>query len=170
MQFYILLIATVGGVATMLLAVVFLFRQKTVVDQEGHVTEVEIPLFGKIKSNYPSVGLAIIGAGLCAFAINTTAPDPVVRVTLNAQVRDEIGTHDLPVQVGVVPQEYFRSGNLGENGQSSFSFGVDAGKDYQVVVLRPAEFAGNSVRYRSVQGPAQFDADKARFIYEGDLK
>ena len=43
------LVLVAGGIA-------FLFRQKTVVDAEGNVTHVEIPIFGKIRSNYPFGG------------------------------------------------------------------------------------------------------------------
>ena len=55
------IIATVGGV-------IALFTQKVVVDSAGHVTEIEIPLLGKFKSNYPSLAAVVIGALLAGLA------------------------------------------------------------------------------------------------------
>lgn len=54
--------------------VIFLFKQKTVVNDKGEVTSVEIPILGKIKSNYPSVGICMIGAGLAVYTISRLDP------------------------------------------------------------------------------------------------
>ena len=56
-----LIVSTFIFVVALILAagcLTWLFKQKTIVDQNGDVTEVEIPLFGKIRSNYPA---AVIG-------------------------------------------------------------------------------------------------------------
>jgi hypothetical protein len=64
----VLLIAAlaVGGAITALLT------QKVVVDQEGHVTEIELPVLGRLKTNYPLNRCLGPGprTGLCGFAQN----------------------------------------------------------------------------------------------------
>lgn len=60
------LILALGGVS--------LFVQKVYkVDQEtGEKIEIELPLLGKLKTNYPALAFAFIGAGLAVFTFNRT--------------------------------------------------------------------------------------------------
>lgn len=56
----IALVATLGGIIALL-------TQRVVVDDAGHVTDIEIPLLGRFRSNYPSIAAVVIGALLaCA--------------------------------------------------------------------------------------------------------
>ncbi len=160
------LICMIGGVLAMLGGVAFLFKQKVVVDAEGHVTEVEIPFFGKIRSNYPSVGIALIGAALSAYTLEQTSQTSP-KVDFLAQVRSgEAQASPLPFHIGVVPQEYFRAGMFNSDGVGQIGFNVDAGKDYQVVILRPIEVTTNRVLYQSIYGPALYEDDKLHFTEE----
>jgi hypothetical protein len=60
------LILALGGVS--------LFVQKVYkTDQEtGEKIEIELPLLGKLKTNYPALAFAFIGAGLAVFTFNKT--------------------------------------------------------------------------------------------------
>ncbi len=78
------LVALIGAYA--------LLRQKLIVDDSGNVIEVEIPIFGKIKSNYPSVVAIFIAAALCAFIIDklTFEPDKIPMVaTVTVESEEE---------------------------------------------------------------------------------
>jgi hypothetical protein len=56
------------------LGAVSLFVQKVYkVDQDtGEKIEIELPLLGKLKTNYPALAFAFLGAGLAAFTFNRT--------------------------------------------------------------------------------------------------
>lgn len=57
-------------------SIVALLRQKVVVDEAGHVSQIEIPLLGKLKTNYPSlIGIAI-GAVLSYAVLGQWAAAP----------------------------------------------------------------------------------------------
>lgn len=53
-----------------------LLKQKPVVDQQGNVTEVDIPLFGKLRSNYPSLVAFFIAAFLVWFPVYVITKAP----------------------------------------------------------------------------------------------
>lgn len=165
----IYLLAMVGSVITLVGSMIFLFKQKTVVDQNGHVTEVEIPLFGKVKSNYPSIVTGFLGAGLAAFTMDRVVPDiPRIDLSATVGVARAANANDLPVFVGVVPQEYFTSTTLDPDGRGVLEFSVEDNKTYNVVVLKPVEVTPDGVRFLSTHGPATVAENKLRF--EGVLR
>lgn len=171
MDSIIYLVCAAGGVLALLLSVVFLFKQKTVVDQSGHVTEIEVPFFGKIKSNYPSVLIAFIGAALAAFTVNRIQPIPEMTDFLaEVGMAEGAETNELPAFVGVVPQSWFRALQLDSSGQGTVSFGVNAGQDYQVVVLKPVWVDETRTRYQSVYGSALYNTEKDSLFFEGKLR
>ncbi len=59
------LVLALGGVS--------LFVQKVYADQEtGTKIEVELPLLGKLRTNYPALAFVFIGAGMATFTFNRT--------------------------------------------------------------------------------------------------
>jgi hypothetical protein len=165
----IFLLAMIGSVVTLVGSMVFLFKQKTIVNQNGEVTEVEVPFFGKVKSNYPSIVTGFLGAALAAFTIERVVPE-VPRIGLSATVglAQASNVSDLPVFVGVVPQEYFTSTMLDAEGRGLLEFSVEDNKAYNVVVLKPHTVTPNGVRFLSTHGPATLSENK--LLFDGVLR
>lgn len=53
-------------------AISLLTQKLRAVDQEGKEVIIELPFFGKLRTNYPAVAFAFIGAGLAAFTYAKT--------------------------------------------------------------------------------------------------
>lgn len=97
-----------------------LLKQKPVLDEHGNVTEIDIPIFGKLKSNYPSLAALLIGAFLVFYPLYrfpAPAPATVRRIPVSGKVTLQ-GIPANGVMVGIVP------GNLTPL-RSDGSFNVD---------------------------------------------
>jgi len=127
----VLLIAAlaVGGAITALLT------QKVVVDQEGHVTEIELPVLGRLKTNYPSIGALALGLVLAYAVLHKTTLEPEM-VPLTAKILVEHPTAQVRPQVfvGVIPQEYHVVNNLTSGEPHEVTLMVRKGGNYHVVV------------------------------------
>ena len=151
------LIIAGGGIA-------FLFKQKMVVDDKGNVTHVEIPLFGKIKSNYPSVGICLIGAGLAVYTISRVdPPHDLIELDASFNIEEDAIFADVPLLLAAVPQGYFHHANPGNERSGSLSFNVDSNSEYTVLVLKLTEITeGGVARYSMSQGtPKSFEGKLA---------
>ena len=125
----VFLLAMLGSVITLIGSMVFLFRQKTVVDQDGTVSEIDLPFFGRLKSNYPSILMGFIGAALAAFTLGKVTPTiPTIDLYATVGIAQASNINDLPIFVGVVPQSHFKSTTLGSNGKGTLNFAVDRNK------------------------------------------
>jgi len=123
------IIATVGGVSA-------LFTQKVVVDSAGHVTEIEIPLLGKLKGNYPSLAAVVIGALLAYGVLHTFGIHPE-KIPIIAKVLVKHPSQPIvsDVFVGVIPQQYHVVKSNVETGQEkTITLYVDKAKNYHVIV------------------------------------
>ncbi len=84
-----------------------LLRQKIIVSEQGEITSVEIPFFGKIKTNYPSLIAIFLGIALAAFVwqrytIEQEMMPLIAKITLqypSSEIRKD-------VFLGIIPQEY----------------------------------------------------------------
>src|SRR5262245_53935348 len=95
----IALVATLGGVAA-------LFKQKVIVNEAGQVTEIEIPLLGKFKTNYPSLAAVAIGAALAYAVLHVMGiRPPTIPITARVML-DYPSPRKSDVFVGVIPQKY----------------------------------------------------------------
>jgi len=96
-------ITTIGGVAALL-------KQKVVVDDNGQVTDIEIPLLGRFRSNYPSLVALVLGIILAYTALHKITLQPE---TMQIQAAVEVQPSDIAanpqVFVGVIPQKYHSS-------------------------------------------------------------
>jgi len=92
-------VATLGGVIALL-------KQKLIVDEAGHVTEIEIPLLGKFRSNYPSLAAVAIGTLLAYGVLHTLGIHPE-KIPIIAKVLLKHPSQPLmsDVFVGVIPQQ-----------------------------------------------------------------
>jgi hypothetical protein len=81
-----------------------LLKQRPVVDQSGNVTEIDIPLFGKLKTNYPSLGALFIAAFLVWFPLHILpAPPAVNRIPVSGKITLQGKPPSGGVMVGIVP-------------------------------------------------------------------
>ena len=62
--FLIMLIALIIGGVICVLAIVFMFKQKTIFDANGNVTSIEIPIFGKMQTNAPAIVMVFLGSAV----------------------------------------------------------------------------------------------------------
>lgn len=113
-----------------------LIRQKVIVNEQGEVTSVEIPFFGKLKTNYPSLVAIFFGIALAAFVWQRVT---VEKVTMPLRVKVTV-EHDRvdarnDVFLGVIPQQYhiFENG-VTANSPKEIELDVEQPGDYQVVV------------------------------------
>lgn len=67
--FILALTGTLFGGVIAILSVYALIKEKRFVDDEGRVVELELPFFGKLKTNAAPIALTFIGGGLIVFCL-----------------------------------------------------------------------------------------------------
>ena len=151
-------IAVIGGV-------VELCRQRIIVDQAtGNQISVEIPLFGKFKTNYPSLGAIILGVVIVWlvigwFNIKIEKIPLTATVTFQNSNSHEIKTAE--VFLSVIPQRYKRSQTgIGTNEQVDIKLEVDKGEGYDVIVYTPVSMRPDG----TFQKVMQFGPMKTEFV------
>lgn len=148
--------------------VVLIFKSKVVVDSHGNPTEVEIPFFGKLKTNAPSIVAIFIGAALAGYVVHIDADRPL-KVALKAQIKADKPA-GFPVILGAVPLDYFVTGSE-PNPQGVFELTVPVVKNgsYGVIVVRPVEVTEDGkTAYSVTTGQARIDGDG--YLYAGELR
>jgi hypothetical protein len=71
---------------SIILGFIALLSQKIYMDAAtGEATEVDVPLFGKIKSNYPALVFAFLGIALAGCAFQKAYPPPLEPWTLTGR-------------------------------------------------------------------------------------
>jgi hypothetical protein len=103
-RFILSLVSMAVGLTLCLGSLYVLLRQKPVVDQRGRVTQIQLPIFGKLKTNYPSLVAFFIGAFLVWFPLyKWPAPPPVVRIPVSGKITLQGKMTHNEVMVGIVP-------------------------------------------------------------------
>lgn len=159
----IALLATIGGLWA-------LVKQQVVVDSKGHVSEIEIPLFGKLKTNYPSLVAIVAGMGLAAFIVNRV-PIALEKVPLSAKISLEGPQHNKLLFVGAIPQRYLQATNLfPEGGVNEIDFQVDSPDSYSVIAftVHGIDDRGRTI-YEVVHGPTEVLDSPRRLEFKGNL-
>lgn len=128
----IALVAVLGGI-------VALIRQKVVVDEAGHVTDIEIPLLGRFRSNYPSIAAVVIGALLAFGTLHMTGIKPgKIPITAKVLVASSNGQMRPNVIVGAIPREYrAEQPQVAASHWKEIKVFVDKSKTYGVIVYTP---------------------------------
>jgi hypothetical protein len=81
-----------------------LLKQKSVIDQNGQVTEIEIPIFGKLKTNYPALAALFMSALLIWFPLYKFPPPPTVnRIPVSGKVTFNGRPSNSGITIGIVP-------------------------------------------------------------------
>ncbi len=152
-----------------------LFHQKIIVNEQGEVTSVEIPLLGKLKTNYPSLAAIFIGVFLAAFVWNKwTIELKSENMPLVAKINLEHASPNArkDVFVGVIPQKYhiFENGVL-PNTPHDIIISVEKSADYQFVVYTVVGVDNDGRTQRAVEhGRVRIIGDFERGEFEATLR
>ncbi|HET9068853.1 MAG TPA: hypothetical protein VFN28_09415 [Amaricoccus sp.] len=162
---FVALVAVVGGLWV-------LFRQKVVVDEKGAVSEIDIPLVGKLKTNYPSLVAIMLGIAL-AWSVQSRL-DLVVEVPttpLNALIDLDGTPEGSQVFVSAVPQKYLRAQSTSPSaGDDRITIDVDEPGPYNVVAFIVTGVSPDGLPvYKVVYGPAKFNAEPRSFEFTATL-
>lgn len=161
----IALVCVIGGIYALL-------KQQVVVDQNGQPSEIDLPWFGKIKTNYPSLIAVGLGIALATFVAGKLDPVPEIS---NLPLVATLETDNLPpgsyVMIAAFPQRYLKgSQEFFQNGRGTMELQVEEPGPYTVVALSPTAFGADGRPIYSVtQGPAIFDNDARRLSFTGRL-
>jgi hypothetical protein len=120
-------ILIVGGfVLSFVLAIcgiVFLFKEKSVYDSAGKKIEIEVPLFGKLTTNFPAIGALVLATALAAFTLQIGFKQQPDRFPIHASVNvdglDPSTATD--VIVGIIPGSYMFVNTLGRGSKNGVS-------------------------------------------------
>lgn len=87
-----LYLAYAVSLIAILLGFLALLKQKTYIDAAtNQPTEIELPLLGKMKSNYPALAFLFLGIGLAIAAFEKSYPPRKVQWTIQGAFLDPIG-------------------------------------------------------------------------------
>ncbi len=147
-----------------------LLKQKTVVDEKGNATSVEIPFMGKLQTNYPSLVASFIGAALAVFVVQRT-PIEVDKTRLTARLLIDKTQPNSAVIIGAVPTRYMEALNAINQGQeNSISFDVDRSDRYSVIAFTPNPVGPDArFTYTVVHGQAQPDTASNGLVFVNKL-
>ena len=157
------LLTIVGGL-------IVLLKQKIVVTEKGAVSSVELPWFGKLSTNYPSLIAVLLGVGL-AFHV-TTKLDPgftAKRVPLVVELSTEKLPADGYVFVSAVPQRYLSATNALVEGKASLKLEVDEPGPYSVIAFTVTREENGRNVYAVNHGPAQRSPETNQLTFASQL-
>lgn len=146
-----------------------LLKQQVVVREDGSPTSVQLPFFGKIQTNYPSLVSVFLGAAISYLCIGKI-PDPEpAKINLNASISLDQGV-SRHVFVHAIPKGNtgFLTPNPGLEA-GSVDFVLDANHDYTVVAYT-IEVKEGDIHHEIISQP---DGNKVaatdQLIYEIDF-
>ena len=150
-----------------------LLRQKVIVSEQGEITSVEIPFFGKIKTNYPSLIAIFLGIALAAFVWQRYTIEQEM-MPVNAKITLQHPSSDIrkDVFLGIIPQEYhvFENGIV-PNTSHDISIQVRKPGDYQFVVYTVTGIDADGFTERVVEhGRVKVIGDFERGEFDATLR
>lgn len=156
------LVCAVGGIWALL-------AQQPVVNDKGQ-TEIELPFFGKMKTNAPALIAVLLGSAI-VYAVITRVPFETDKIPLTARLSIEGTSPDAAVFVGAIPNRYLQSSNVLLPGQENeVRFQVDESDDYTVIAYTVASVRPDaSFDYTVVQGPTRPSDTPPGILFSGKL-
>lgn len=149
-----------------------LLKQQVVVDQNGAPSEIEVPGFGKLRTNYPSLVAIALGI-LLAWSVQSrlSLVVTVPTVPLNAKLKLEGMPEGSQIYVSAVPQKYLRAASATTSAEDSeITINVDDAGEYNVVAFTVTGLTQNNKPiYRVVYGPAKLNAEPKSLEFIGSL-
>ena len=80
------------GLGAILVAAVFAFKQKAYVDKDtGQVTEIDVPIFGKLRTNTPAIALCFVAAVFGYFAYDLMKKRGPELISFNGEIHIDQG-------------------------------------------------------------------------------
>jgi hypothetical protein len=80
------------GLGAILVAAIFAFKQKAYVDKDtGQVTEIDVPIFGKLKTNTPAIALCFVAAIFGYFAYDLMKKRGPELISFNGEIHIDQG-------------------------------------------------------------------------------
>lgn len=162
----IALVAVAGGLW-------ILAKQKIVVDKDGNPTSIEIPLFGKMQTNYPSLLAVFLGLFL-AWAVQgrLDVVQQVRQLPLTAQFELEGVPDNAFVFVHAVPQRYVRHATTFTSAdENAVTIDVDDPGPYTVIAYALNGLgADGQADVSLVQGPAVLTAEADGLSFNGRIR
>jgi hypothetical protein len=172
LSFFLLGLVMVASISAIIGGLIVLANQNVVVDQSGHVTEVNVPLFGRLRTNYPSLVAIMLGAAL-AFAViqRVEVKLEAQQIPLTARL-DVSGLPDsVPVFVSAIPQRYSTATTTFAPGaDNAITLEVDEPGPYNVIAYTVSGLTPDGEpRFTVVNGPAVLNAEPRGFEFTGRL-
>ena len=87
-----------------------LATQKFVTSPEG-ITSIKIPLFGRLKTNYPSLVAMFLGASLLVYVVHAVPPPSPSMAHVTGKITSPLGTRQLIVMIAPTTQKTFTNSN-----------------------------------------------------------
>lgn len=156
-----------------------LISQKVIVNQEGQVTDIDIPFFGKMKTNVPSLVGIFIGAGLSFAVLMNWSAEPDT-LPLKTIIKLVDGNQESPqkrdVFIGVSLPNHYRFERVLPNSEHEVEFPIIVPIDgssghfavaYTVIGIDDSGYARRVVEVGNVRRMP--DADYAEFKAELQL-
>lgn len=154
------------AILAIILGFIALLTQKVYIDSAtNQPTEVEIPLFGKIKTNIPALVFVFLGFATAIFAFNKSSMhktpwriDGVLTAT-NEKIDWEKGT------LTVLPSEF--ESKLSKNGHFTITMSIEDGKTFEEAVgLIDYSHEKGSIRIKPPKEYEAFMDKKASLLKE----
>lgn len=133
---HIALIAFTLSILSIVLGFVALLKQKTYLDSETkEPVEIEVPIIGRMKTNYPAMVFVFLGFSLAFFVVNKCLPLKEVEWVINGQITDpekEIIDWKTAGNIEIHPKIY--QGDPGINGNFRISISLEEGTSFESAV------------------------------------
>lgn len=119
-----------------ILGFIALLAQKVYIDSEMNPTEIELPILGKLKTNYPALGFVIFG---CALAIFTFNEEPKLNIwnitgTLEGIRNEEWDPNNLQVKIHPSSFDHPIIRKNGDKATFEINGSIEEGKSFEDVV------------------------------------
>lgn len=151
-------IASSIAVLLIILGFVALLRQKTYLDgQTLQPIEVEIPIVGKMKANYPALVFVLFGFALAIYEIQHFSPKDIAWHITGMMKADGPYTNWQDMRIRVFPKDVPKTIDPG-SGRFEFDLLIPEGVSFENAV--------QEIDFDSVQGSGSVDTVKAFHDYE----
>lgn len=156
------LVCAVGGIWALLV-------QQPLINDKGK-TEIELPIFGKMKTNAPALIAVLLGSAI-VYAVINRVPFESDKIPLIARSSIEGTSPGAAVFVGAIPNRYLQSSTVLAPGQENeVRFQVDEPDEYTVIAYTVASVRPDaSFDYTVVHGPTRPSDTPPGIVFTGRL-
>jgi len=160
-RFILSLLGILSGFVFGVLGIYLIRKQKFVRNPSTGSIEIELPIFGRIKTNYPSIACVFLGAFLIFYSLYSCPPIPPkpLKMSISGKIIKEGRSSHEGIMVGIIP--------------GAWQTFTDCNGNYEMQVLRGetsyTEVAfhrnGNRKDYYLSGVPIDLETNKGNFSY-----